>query len=89
MNQLILNLVVSVIRLFEFLLFARAIFSWFPQAQGSRVAEFLYFATEPLITPFRKLFANMQALSGFPLDLSFLAAYITLEIVLTLQNRKL
>lgn len=78
-----LNLVASIIRLFEFLLFARAIFSWFPQAQGSKIAEFLYFATEPLIMPFRGLLQRVQGLRGFPLDLSFLLTFVTLEIILS------
>lgn len=74
-------LVIKLIRLFELLMLARAIFSWFPQAQRSRIAEVLYLATEPIILPFRALLDRLQAGRGFMLDIPFLCAYLALIVV--------
>lgn len=87
MHSLILYLVTSLIRCIEFLLFARAIMSWFIQSGGSKIYEFLYLVTEPIILPFRRLTDRISALRGFPLDIAYLLAFITLEIVLTLLYR--
>ena len=42
----------------------------------------VYQITEPIIEPFRQLLWKIPGLQGFPLDLSFLAAYITLNILM-------
>lgn len=81
---MITSLVISIVRLLEFLLFARAIMSWFPQTHGSTISEFLYNVTEPLILPFRNLLGRIEALRMFPLDLSFLCTFLVLEIILTM-----
>lgn len=82
---IVTSLAISLIRLLEFLLFARAIMSWFPQAQGTKLYDFLYQITEPLITPFRSLLNRFDAIRMFPLDLAYLCAFfvlIALESVL-------
>lgn len=79
MNYFIIYLVSSILRCFEFLLFARAIMSWF--SQGSKIQEFLYLITEPVIMPFRALFSRIPSLRGFPLDIPFFATFIMLELV--------
>lgn len=80
-TYLIVRLVSSLLRLFEFFMFARAIFSWFPQARDSKVYEFLYYVTEPIIMPFRSLLNRFDAIRTIPLDISFLCAFLTLEIL--------
>jgi YggT family protein len=74
----------SAIRLLEFLIFARAILSWFPDARNSRISEFLYAATEPIIQPFRSLLDRIPAMRMMPIDFSVLLAFIVLEILETL-----
>ncbi len=84
-NILALNVALSMLSVFEYLLMFRAIMSWFPQLQGGKVFEFIYGITEPLLMPFRKLFQNVDALRGFPIDISFMLAFMTiifLEILL-------
>lgn len=84
-NLLVLNTAVSMLAVFEYLMMFRAIMSWFPQIQGSKIYEFIYGITEPLIIPFRKLLQNVEALRGFPIDISFMLAFmaiIFLEILL-------
>ncbi|MBQ2911505.1 MAG: YggT family protein [Clostridia bacterium] len=84
-NLLALNTASSMLAVFEYLLMFRAIMSWFPQMQGSRIYEFIYGITEPVVMPFRKLIQNVDALRGFPIDISFMLAFMTiifLEILL-------
>ena len=78
-NHFVIYLVSSIIRCLEFLFFARAIMSWF--SQGSKIQEFLYLITEPVIMPFRALFNRLQILRGFPLDIPFFAAFLMLEVI--------
>lgn len=74
-------LATSIIRLLQFLLVARAILSWIPQAQGSKLAEILYDLTEPMIIPFRSLLNRFDIIRMFPLDISFLCVFIVLEFI--------
>lgn len=62
-------------------MFARAIFSWFPQMRESKVAEFLYLATEPIIMPFRSLLNRFQGARMVPIDIAFLCAFLALEFL--------
>lgn len=83
-NYFVLRFAASVIRCLELLFFARAVMSWFPQGRDSKIAEFLYTVTEPIILPFRSLIGRIDALRNCPLDISFLLAFFALEIILTL-----
>lgn len=74
-------LVTRIIELLQFLMLARAIFSWFPQARGSKIAQLLYFATEPIILPFRALLDRVDAFRGVMLDIPFLCAFFALVVV--------
>jgi len=83
-NTFVIYFASSIIRCLEFLFFARAIMSWFPQGRESKIAEFFYLVTEPLIHPFRKLTEQFDALRSFPIDIAFLLAFLSLELILTL-----
>ena len=74
----------SAIRLLEFLIFARAIISWFPDARNSRIADFLYATTEPIVQPIRNLLNRFDSMRMMPIDFSVLFAFIILEILETL-----
>lgn len=78
---MLIQLVSTIIRFLEFLMFARAIFSWFPQMHNSSIAEFLYMVTEPIILPFRSLLDRFRSLRMMPIDLSFLCAFLALEFL--------
>jgi YggT family protein len=83
-NLFILRFATAIIRCLELMFFVRAIMSWFPQSRDSKISEFLYVVTEPIILPFRNLLNRFDALRGFPLDISFLLAFFSLELILTL-----
>lgn len=78
MNTIVVYAVSSLLRILEFLLFARAIMSWFVQESMSQIYEFLCLLTEPLVQPFRSLLGRIDALRGCPFDLAFMLAFLTL-----------
>lgn len=84
LNLIVLRFVTSIVRCLEFLLFARAIMSWFVQGRDSKLYDFLYTVTEPLILPFRHLLDGVRVLRSCPLDIAFLLAFFALELILTL-----
>lgn len=81
MNVMIVYLVSSILRILEFLFFARAIMSWFIQGSGSKIYEFLCLVTEPLIQPFRSLLSRVDALRNSPIDFSFMLAFLVLVVL--------
>ena len=70
----------NLLRILEFLLFARAILSWFSHG-GSRLYEFLCMLTEPLIQPFRSLVSRIDAFRRCPLDIPFMLAFFTIIVL--------
>ncbi len=78
---MIYQIAVTLLSFLEFAMFARAIMSWFPQGRDSRINELLYWVTEPIILPFRKLTEPLQRGSMIPIDFAFLLAFIMLGIL--------
>ncbi len=74
----------AVLNLLQLAMLVRAVMSWIPQLRGSQLQEILYQITEPIIMPFRRLLSKIPALQGFPLDLSFLLAWIALDVLMTI-----
>ena len=81
MTVILIRLVAAVLRFFEFLMFARAIFSWFPQARSSKISDFLYSVTEPLIMPFRALFDRFSSMRMMPIDLPFFCTFLVILLL--------
>lgn len=66
-------------QLYVLILFARAVLSWFPYSPSSPlnpVRRVAFAVTEPVLAPFRRL---IPPTGGF--DLSFLVAFIVVEII--------
>ncbi|MCL2096586.1 MAG: YggT family protein [Oscillospiraceae bacterium] len=84
MHYIILNilaaLVVAVLYAMQFLMFGRAIMSWFSPDEDNKVAQFLYFVTEPFVYPIRKVMQKFDFFNNMPIDMSFMAAIIILII---------
>lgn len=60
---------------------ARAILSWFP-IEPNKFITFLNIITEPVVYPVRKLFEKMNWFQNIPLDMSFMATYLIISILL-------
>ena len=80
------SVAVSLISVLELMMLVRAVMSWFPQVQGSKLYQFVYMLTEPIIMPIQALLDKLfPSLRYFPLSISFLLAYmllIALEMML-------
>ena len=63
------------------LMLARAIFSWFPTENESKLQRVLFHMTEPFIVPVRKFLWRMNWFQGLPIDISFMITYLLLGLV--------
>ena len=81
MNSLVIYFVGSLLRILQFMFFARAIMSWFVQGSDSKIYEFLCLVTEPVIQPFRSLLSRVSALRNCPFDFAFMLAFFVLIVL--------
>lgn len=65
-----------------FAMFGQAILSWFVM-EDSTVMVVLSHITNPVVLPVRAVLSRIPALQRIPIDLSFLAAFILLSLVMT------
>ena len=79
--MLIAIITIRLLGILQWLLVFRALASWFPQIQQSRIGELLYNITEPMVAPFRMLLSRVQALNMMPLDFSPLLAFVVLSVL--------
>lgn len=64
----------------QFMMFFRAIFSWFPGLSDSPVGEFLFTVTEWVIMPVRALFDRLGWNNMMMIDVPFFVTFIILSI---------
>ena len=69
-----------VLSIFEICLLVRAICSWVPSFRDSRVYEFVYKITEPILRPIRDAFMRWEFARRCPIDLSFLVVVILVSV---------
>ena len=69
------------IEILQGLMLVMAIMSWVPQLRQSRLYQTISMMVEPVIDPFRRLLWKIPGMDRFPLDLSFLAAWLVLSFV--------
>lgn len=79
MNLILGSFLLRLIRALEFLLFARALSSWFVRNPANPIYQILIMLTEPFLSPIRSGLSKVQ--SGGFLDFSILAGYLLLEIM--------
>ncbi len=65
----------------QFMMFARAIVSWIPGLDDTRLGDFLFTVTEWVITPVRSLFDSLGFNVPMMFDIPFLVTYILLTIL--------
>ena len=79
--EVIRGTVVVLLSIIQLAMTARAIISWFP-IEPNFLTHFLDVITEPVVYPIRKLFEKLNWFQGIPLDMSFMAAFMLISIVL-------
>ena len=81
---LILQLVKSTVLIFlgvlELAMLVRAVLSWFVMDTNGFV-NFIHAVTEPFIIPFRLLFEKLNWFQNMPIDMAFLATYLSITAV--------
>ena len=77
------NLVITLLYAMKFLMFGRALMSWFFPEEDNKLARFLFVVTEPLVYPIRQLLSKMEFFNSVPIDMSFLFAMVILIICTT------
>ena len=75
MDNLIL-FIATILQVMVFVIFARAIMSFFPVSPGNQLANVLFRITEPILAPFRQIIPRIGMF-----DLSPMVAIIVLSIV--------
>ena len=78
------RLCLSVLNILQLAMLVRAVMSGIPQLRGSQLQELLYQVTEPIVMPFRKLLSRIPGLNNFPLDISFLLAWIAIDVLMSI-----
>ena len=81
LNTLARSLAGTLISLLQTLMLIMALMSWIPQLRQSKLDYAISMIVEPVIDPFRRLLYKIPGMDRFPLDLSFLAAYMALSLL--------
>ena len=87
--KIVAESVVVLLYALQFLMFGRAIMSWFSPDEDNRLAQFLNGVTEPFVYPLRKLLEKSDYFSNMPIDMSFMFAMIILFVLTTLLGGSL
>ena len=79
-NYFIIKLISNIFYVYNLLIFARIISSWFSIDRNSELYRILYLLTEPVLGPFREFFYR-YGLMGAGLDFSPIAAIFVLNLI--------
>ena len=81
LNAIARSLAGTLINLLQTLMLIMALMSWIPQLRRSKIYYAISMIVEPVIDPFRRLLYKIPGMDRFPLDLSFLAAWMVLSLL--------
>lgn len=79
-GQQVTDILVLLLTVYSYVIFARIIMSWFVQPDNS-ILQFLIFLTEPLLAPIRKRLEPLTRRSRIPFDFSPIIAFFILSII--------
>ncbi len=79
------NVVHTLLSIVIFLMFVRAVLSWFPIKENP-IEEFIYQVTEVFVYPVRMIIERFDSLSSLPIDISFFVAFMCMSIVLEILS---
>ena len=80
-NIMVRRLALLLIEVLQTLMLVMALMSWIPGLRQSRLYQLIAMVVEPVIDPFRRLLYRIPGMDRFPLDLSFLAAWMVLSLL--------
>ena len=77
----LLRFILLMLDVISLAMLGRAVLSWFPTEEPTKLGAFLYVVTEPVILPIRNLCGKMGWFQGLPLDMPFLISMVILTLV--------
>lgn len=82
----VIALILVVIRLYSFVLLARALISWIPNLDPYNPAvQILYQITEPVLEPIRKLIPPLGGTIDISIIVAFMALWLLSEVLTTMM----
>lgn len=69
-------IIYALLSAFDTCLLLRAIFSWIPSLDESKVEYFLKVVTEPVVEPVRNILINFSWVQRCPIDIAFIVVWI-------------
>ena len=84
MSEALGGLIVVIIQILTFAIIARSLLSWFPQSPNNPLVRILMQITEPILAPFRRIIPRLGMM-----DLSPIAAIVTLQVVASIVSRNI
>jgi len=84
--KIVAESVVVILYALQFLMFGRAIMSWFSPDEDNKLAQFLFMLTEPFVYPVRQLLNRFDFFSNMPIDMSFMFSMIILVVLTTVLS---
>ena len=81
LNYLVRSLALLLIEVLQTLMLVMSLMSWIPQLRQTKLYYMISMVVEPVIDPFRRLLYKIPGMDRFPLDLSFLVAWMVLSML--------
>jgi len=72
----LIYIIFSLISIYELVLTVRAIFSFIPSLQETRVYEIVYMLTEPVLYPIRSFLFRFEFFRRLPIDFSMIILFL-------------
>lgn len=81
MNFILYRTVSIVFSVIELVILARVLLSWIPINKSSRIVEFLYMITEPILGPIRGMIEKSPFGKNMMFDFSPIIAFLLIRLV--------
>jgi YggT family protein len=84
---MIVSLLIKLINIIEILLLIRAVLSWIPDLNDSKLGQLVYRLTEPMLLPIRNIVNRSVIANRSMIDISFLVAIVIFELLKSFLGR--
>jgi len=81
-SRLLALALIYLLRFVEVLFLISAVSSWIPPLRDTKLIGLVRYLISPIIAPFRAITSRINALRGFPVDISFLLAFLAVELLI-------
>jgi len=81
-SRLLALALIYLLRFIQALFIISAVASWIPPLRDTKLIGLVRYLISPLVAPFRQITSRIGSLRNFPLDISFLLAFLTIELLI-------